>query len=58
MIMADILKIFLLIVGLLTVFVSYWLIAQAFTEPTSGAWSAENAILGSSTSSRSLVHST
>lgn len=29
MIMADILKIFLLIVGLLTVFVSYWLIAQA-----------------------------
>jgi hypothetical protein len=29
MIMADILKIFLLIVGLLTVYVSYWLIAQA-----------------------------
>ncbi len=29
MIMADILKIFLLIVGVLTVFVSYWLIAQA-----------------------------
>src|SRR4030095_15557246 len=29
MIMADILKIFLLIVGLLTVYVSYWLVAQA-----------------------------
>jgi hypothetical protein len=29
MIMADILKIFLLIIGLLTVYVSYWLIAQA-----------------------------
>ena len=29
MIMADILKIFLLIVGLLTVYVSYWLIALA-----------------------------
>ena len=29
MIMADILKIFLLIVGVLTVYVSYWLIAQA-----------------------------
>ena len=29
MIMADILKIFLLIVGLLTVYVSYWLISQA-----------------------------
>ncbi len=29
MIMADILKIFLLIVGLLTIYVSYWLIAQA-----------------------------
>ena len=29
MIMADILKIFLIIVGLLTVYVSYWLIAQA-----------------------------
>jgi hypothetical protein len=29
MIMADILKIFLIIVGLLTVYVSYWLVAQA-----------------------------
>jgi hypothetical protein len=29
MIMADVLKIFLIIVGLLTVFVSYWLLAQA-----------------------------
>src|SRR5262245_5072111 len=29
MIMADVLKIFLLIVGLLTVYVSYWLVAQA-----------------------------
>lgn len=29
MIMADILKIFLLIVGLLTVYVSYWLVAHA-----------------------------
>jgi len=29
MIMADILKIFLLVVGLLTVYVSYWLVAQA-----------------------------
>lgn len=29
MIMADILKIFLLIIGLLTVYVSYWLVAQA-----------------------------
>ena len=29
MIMADILKFFLLIVGLLTVYVSYWLVAQA-----------------------------
>src|ERR1035438_3801567 len=29
MIMSDILKIFLLIVGLLTAYVSYWLIAQA-----------------------------
>jgi hypothetical protein len=29
MIMADILKIFLLVVGLLTVYVSYWLAAQA-----------------------------
>lgn len=29
MIMADILKIFLLIVGLLTIYVSYWLVAQA-----------------------------
>lgn len=29
MIMADILKIFLIVVGLLTVYVSYWLIAQA-----------------------------
>ena len=29
MIMADILKIFLIIVGVLTVFVSYWLVAEA-----------------------------
>ena len=29
MIMADILKIFLIIVGVLTVYVSYWLVAQA-----------------------------
>jgi len=29
MIMADILKIFLIVVGLLTVYVSYWLVAQA-----------------------------
>ena len=29
MIMADVLKIFLIIVGLLTVYVSYWLVAQA-----------------------------
>jgi hypothetical protein len=29
MIMADILKIFLIIVGLLTIYVSYWLVAQA-----------------------------
>src|SRR5882762_9930988 len=29
MIMADILKIFLIIVGILTVYVSYWLVAQA-----------------------------
>ena len=29
MIMADVLKIFLIIVGLLTVYVSYWLLAQA-----------------------------
>lgn len=29
MIMADVLKIFLLIVGLLTVYVSYWLVSQA-----------------------------
>lgn len=29
MIMADVLKIFLIVVGLLTVYVSYWLVAQA-----------------------------
>ena len=29
MIMADVLKIFLIIVGLLVVYVSYWLLAQA-----------------------------
>jgi len=29
MIMADILKIFLIVVGILTVYVSYWLVAQA-----------------------------